>query len=67
MGHGGEVQDFLHVARGEHGKAAGAAVHDVAVVAEDAHAVGADGAGRHVHDRGEPFARDAVQNGDHQH
>ena len=67
MRHGGQVQDLLHAARGEHGEAAGAAVHHVAVIAEDAHGVGAYGTGRHVHDRGKPFARDAVHDRDHQH
>ena len=44
-----------------------AAAHDVAVVAEDAQGVGADGARRDMQHAGQTLARDAVEHRDHQH
>ena len=67
MGHGGQVCGLLDAAAGEHGKARLAAVHHVAVVAEDGEGVGAHGAGRHMQHAGQTLAGDAVLGGDHQH
>ena len=67
MGHGGQVCGLLDAAAGEHGKARLAAVHHVAVVAEDGEGVGAHGAGRHMQHAGQTLAGDAVHGGDHQH
>ena len=67
MGHGGQVCGLLDAAAGEHGKARLAAVHHVAVVAEDGERMGAHGTGRHVQHAGQALAGDAVHGGDHQH
>ena len=67
MGHAGQIHDLLHTAGGQHGKAGLAAVHHVAVVAEDGHGVCAHRAGGHMNDRRLPGAADAVHDRDHQH
>ena len=48
MGHAGQIHDLLHAAGGQHGKTGLAAVHHVAVVAENGHGVGTHGTGCHV-------------------
>ena len=67
MGHAGQVHDLLDAAGGQHGEARLAAVHHVAVVAEDGHGVSAHGTGGHVEDGGLAGAADAVHHRDHQH
>ncbi len=62
-----EVHDLLHAAGGQHRKAGIAAAHDVRVVAEYGHGVGAHGTGRHMQHAGQPLARDAVKHRDHEH
>ena len=67
MRHGGQVRRLLDAAAGQHDKAGLAAVHHVAVVAEDGEGVGSYGAGRHMQHAGQTLAGDAVHGGDHQH
>ena len=62
----GEIVDFLHGVRGQHGPAGGAACHDVGVVAEDGERVGGQGAGRHVHGGRGELTGDFEHVGDHQ-
>ena len=67
MGHGGQIGRFLDAAAAELGESGVPAGHDIRLVAEDAHAVCADGAGRHMQDAGELLARDPVEDRDHEH
>gem|GEM_PF-2514216 len=66
VGDTGQVHDLLDAPGSQQGPAGGAAVHDIAVVAEDGEGVGGDRAGGDVEDRGGEFTGDLVHVGDHE-
>ena len=67
VGHGGQIGGLLDAAAAQQGKARLAAVHHVAVVAENAQTVGGHQTGSHVEHAGQQFACDLEHIGDHQH
>ena len=66
VGHGAQVHSFLGRGGRQQGKAGLSDAHDVAVVAEDAQGVGAEGPGGHMEHAGQHFACDLIHIGDHQ-
>ena len=67
VGDGGHVGGLLDASRAELGEPGVAARHDVGVVAEDAHGVGAHGAACHVQHAWQALAGDAIEHGHHEH
>ena len=67
MGNARHVRSLLHTSGGKLGEARLAAGHNVGVVSENAHGVGAHGAGGHMQNHGQSLARHAVKHGYHQH
>ena len=67
VGHRAHVHAFLHTGRGQLCPAALTAGHDVGVIAENGDRMRPHRARRHVHDRRQLQARNAVHRRDHQH
>ena len=67
VGDGGHVGGLLDASRAELGEPGVAAGHDVGVVAEDAHGVGAHGAAGHMQNAWQALAGDAIEHGHHEH
>ena len=66
VGHGAQVHSLLGRGGRQQGKARLPHAHDVAVVAEDAQGVGAEGPGGHMEHAGQHLAGDLIHVGDHQ-
>ena len=66
VGDGGKVIRLLARAGTKHGKARGAARHDVGLVAKDGQRIRGKGARRDVHGKRQQLARDFIHIGDHQ-
>ena len=63
----GQVHDFLHTARAQHGKPGLAAIHDVGMVAENRQGMRADRTRRHMQNARVTLSGNAVHDRDHQH